>query len=47
MSDVKARMLPKAALGKSSIGSKILQEADLDAVAAAAYYTPHRETLFF
>lgn len=47
MSDVPAWILPKAALGKSSIGSKILQEADLDSAAAAAHYTPHREMVFF
>lgn len=40
-------ILPKAALGKSSIGRKIPQEADLDAAAAAAHYTPHREMLLF
>lgn len=45
MSD--AWILPKAALGKSSIGSKIPQEADLDAVAAAAHYTPHRDFFSF
>jgi len=48
MSDVPPWILPKAALGKSSIGSKILEEADLDA--ATAHYTPHRkemEILFF
>lgn len=47
MSDVPAWILPRAALGKSSIGSKILQEADLDAATAAAHYTPHKEILFF
>lgn len=49
MSDVPAWILPNAALGKSTIGSKILQEADLDAAAAAAaaHYTPHREMVFF
>jgi len=47
MSDVPPWILPKAALGKSSIGSKILEEADLDA--ATAHYTPQRngDSFFF